>query len=251
MVTDARHVATIGDMPKFERPRERLKEAGARALSNSELIAILLRTGRKGENVLDLSGRVLREMDGLRGVGRVTYDELCGIHGISDAKACQVLAALELGNRLVSLHPEDRPRIDGAQDVANLLAAEMGRLDQEQLRVLLLSIKNEVMGSSLVYQGNVNSSVVRVAEILKPAVRGNHPSVIVVHNHPSGDPTPSPEDVLITNKIRAGAEMLDIELLDHVVIGGSGHVSMKERGLGFGRGVGRLARSAAEHGAVA
>ena len=242
------NTATIREMPESERPRERLKEAGARALSNSELIAILLRTGRKGENVLDLSGRVLREMDGLRGVGRVTYDELCGIHGISDAKACQVLAALELGSRLVSLHPEDRPRINTSQDAANLLSAEMALLDQEQLRVLLLSIKNEVLGSRLVYQGNVNSSVVRVAEVLKPAVRANCPSIVVVHNHPSGDPTPSPEDVLITNKIRVGAEMLDIQLLDHVVIASRGHVSMKDRGLGFGMGVGRLARDAAEQG---
>ena len=237
---------TIHDMPESERPRERLKEAGPGALSNSELIAILLRTGRKGENVLDMSRRVLRELDGLRGVGRVTYDGLCGIHGISDAKACQVLAALELGSRLVSLHPEDRPRINGADDVARILSAEMALLDQEQLRVLLLSTKNEVLGSRLVYKGNVNSSVVRVAEVLRPAVTANHPSIIVVHNHPSGDPTPSPEDVLITNKIRVGAEMLDVELLDHVVIGSRGHVSMKDRGLGFGVGSAGTARRAAD-----
>ena len=248
MATDARHVATIGDMPEFERPRERLREVGPHALSNSELIAILLRTGSIGENVLDLSGRVLREVDGLRGVGRVTYDELCEIHGISDAKACQVLAALELGKRLVSLSPEDRPRINEPRDVANLLSAEMSLLDQEQLRVLMVSTKNEILGAHQVYQGNVNSSIVRVAEVLKPAVRANCPSIIVVHNHPSGDPTPSPEDVLITNKIRAGAEMMDIELLDHVVIGSRGHVSMKDRGLGFGNAVGRLSRSGAEQG---
>ena len=248
MATDARHVATIGDMPEFERPRERLREVGPHALSNSELIAILLRTGSIGENVLDLSGRVLREVDGLRGVGRVTYDELCEIHGISDAKACQVLAALELGKRLVSLSPEDRPRINEPRDVANLLSAEMSLLDQEQLRVLMVSTKNEILGAHQVYQGNVNSSIVRVAEVLKPAVRANCPSIIVVHNHPSGDPTPSPEDVLITNKIRVGAEMMDIELLDHVVIGSRGHVSMKDRGLGFGNAVGRLSRSAAEQG---
>ena len=149
MVTDARHVATIGDMPEFERPRERLREVGPHALSNSELIAILLRTGSIGENVLDLSGRVLREVDGLRGVGRVTYDELCEIHGISDAKACQVLAALELGKRLVSLSPEDRPRINEPRDVANLLSAEMSLLDQEHLRVLLCPPSTRCWGQSM------------------------------------------------------------------------------------------------------
>ena len=248
MATDARHVATIGDMPEFERPRERLREVGPHALSNSELIAILLRTGSRGENVLALAGRVLREMDGLRGVGRVTHQELCGLHGISDAKACQVLAALELGKRLVSLSPEDRPRINEPRDVANLLSAEMSLLDQEHLRVLLLSTKHEVLGTEHVYKGNVSASVVRVTEVLRPAVRANCPSIIIVHNHPSGDPTPSPEDVLITNKIRVGAEMMDIELLDHVVIGSRGHVSMKDRGLGFGNAVGRLSRSGAEQG---
>ena len=145
--------ATIREMPASERPRERLKHVGPRSLSNSELIAILLRTGSRGENVLDLSQRVLSDLDGLHGVRRVTYEELCEVHGISDAKACQVLAALELGSRLVSMHPEDRPRINTPLDVANLLHAEMSFLDQEQLRVLLVSTKNEILGAHQVYQG--------------------------------------------------------------------------------------------------
>jgi DNA repair protein RadC len=221
-------------MPHSERPRERLKELGPGALSNAELTAILLRTGVTGENVLNLSHRLLAETGGLGGLARAELSELCAMRGISEAKGCQLLAAFELGRRLVSLSPEDRVRIRSPRDVANLLAAEMGFLDQEHLRVLTLTTKKEVLGVHEVYIGNVNSSMVRVAEVVRPAIRQNCPSIIVVHNHPSGDPTPSPEDILVTNKIRSGAAMVDIELLDHVVIGGQRHVSLKEKGLGFG-----------------
>ncbi len=231
-----RYVTMIRDLPQGERPRERLRELGAGALSNSELIAILLRTGTKGESVLDLSRRVLAEVGGLAGLGRISYGELSAFHGISEAKACQLLASVELGRRLVSLSPDDRPIIRSPQDVANLLAAEMGFLDQEHLRVLLLSTKNEVLGIHGVYIGNVNSSIVRVSEVLRPAIRENCPALIVVHNHPSGDPSPSPEDILVTRKIVAGAEMVDIEVLDHIIIGGQGHVSLRDKGLGFGGG---------------
>ena len=225
----------IRDLPHGERPRERLRALGAGSLSNAELIAILLRTGVEGESVLSLSIGLLARMNGLPGMARVTYGELCAEKGISEAKPSQLLAAFELGRRLVSMSPEDRAVIRSPQDVVNLLAAEMGYLDQEHLRVLLISTRGEVMGIHEVYQGNVNSSVVRVAEVVRPAIRENCPSIIVVHNHPSGDPSPSPEDVLVTRKIASGAEMLDIELLDHVVIGGQSHVSLKEKGLGFGK----------------
>ena len=217
----------IRDMPHGERPRERLRQLGPASLSNAELIAILLRTGVEGQTGL------LSEMDGLAGVARATYGELCARNGVSDAKACQMLAAFELGRRLVSLSPEDRAVIRSPQDVANLLSAEMAFFDQEHLRVLLLSTKNEVLGVHEVYKGNVNASIVRVAEVLRPAVRENCPSVIVVHNHPSGDPTPSAEDVLVTREIASGGSLMDIELLDHVVIGSHSWVSMKEKGLGF------------------
>ena len=228
------YVTMIRDLPRGERPRERLRELGPGALSNGELIAILLRTGTAGESVLSLSNHLLSRLGGLAGMGRVTYGELCSVKGVSDAKACQLLAAFELGRRLVSLSPEDRAVIRSPQDVANLLAAEMGFLDQEHLRVLLLSTKNEVLSVQEVYKGNVNSSFIRVAEVIRPAVRDNCPSIIVVHNHPSGDPSPSAEDILITRKIVAGGQMADIDMLDHVIIGGQGYVSMKDKGLGFG-----------------
>lgn len=224
----------IRDLPQGERPRERLKEYGAKYLSNTELIAILLRTGVQGENVLSMSSRLLARREGLAGLGRSTFAELCAERGLSEAKACQILAALELGRRFVSLAPQERATINSPQDVANLLAAEMSSFDQEHLRVLLLNTRNQVVGVQEIYVGNVNTAVVREAEVLRPAVRDNAPSIILVHNHPSGDPTPSAEDVLITRNLVAAGKLLGIELLDHVVIGsGNRYVSLNEKGLGF------------------
>ena len=225
---------TIHDLPRSERPRERLKEFGAKSLSNTELIAILLRTGLKGENVLSLSSRLLARFDGLAGLGRVTFSELCSERGLSEAKASQLMAALELGRRFVSLSPEDRMVINSPQDVANLLMAEMSVLDQEHLRVLLLNTRNEVLSVQEIYVGNVNSSVVRPAEVFRPAIRDNAPSIIVVHNHPSGDPTPSAEDVSVTKDLLSAGALLGVELLDHVVVGsGNRYASLNEMGLAF------------------
>ena len=223
----------IRDLPRGERPRERLRDYGAAALSNAELIAILLRTGLVGESVLNMATRLLSNVGDLGGLGRATFAEICSIKGISEAKACQLQAALELGRRLVSLHPEDRPMIRSPEDVSNLLGAEMALLDQEHLRVLLLDTKNHVNGVSEIYIGNVNSSIVRPAEVLRPAVRDNSKSIIVVHNHPSKDPTPSPEDVAITRQIRESGDLLGIEVLDHIILAGGRYVSLKERSLGF------------------
>lgn len=227
------YTTMIRDLPLGERPRERLREHGPGFLSNAELIAILLRTGVTGENVLNLAVRLLSHFQGLPGLARATFSELCSLRGISEAKACQLLAALELGRRFVSLHPEDRAVITCPEDVANLLGAEMGLLEQEHLRVMCLDTKNHIMGVNEIYIGNVNSSVVRPAEVFRPAIRDNSVSIIVVHNHPSGDPTPSPEDVAITEQLRESGELLGIEVLDHIILGGQRHVSLKEQGLGF------------------
>ena len=225
---------TIRDLPQGERPRERLKEYGARYLSNTELVAILLRTGLRGENVLSLSSRLLAQLNGLAGLGRSSFAELCAQRGLSEAKASQLLAGLELGRRFVSLAPEERATIRSPEDVANLLMAEMAPLPQEHLKALLLNTKNEVLSVQEIYVGNVNSSMVRPAEVFRPAVRDNAPSIIVVHNHPSGDPTPSPEDVSITRELVSAGETLGIQLLDHLVIGsGNRYVSLNERRLGF------------------
>ena len=227
------YTTMIRDLPRGERPRERLRDQGPSSLSNAELVAILLRTGVTGENVLNLAVRLLSQFQGLPGLARATYGELCSLKGVSDAKACQILSALELGRRVVSLHPEDRAVIRCPEDVANLLGAEMSLLDQEHLRVILLDTKNRVTGVSEIYIGNVNLSVVRAAEVFRPAIRQNSTSILVVHNHPSGDPTPSPEDVTMTEQLRSAGDLLGIEVLDHIILGGQSHASLKEQGLGF------------------
>ena len=227
------YTTMIRDLPTGERPRERLRDHGPRFLSNAELIAILLRTGVTGENVVNLSVRLLSHFQGLPGLARASFSELSSLKGISEAKTCQVMAALELGRRLISLQPEDRPVISSPGDIANLLSAEMSFLEQEHLRVVLLDTKNHVLGINEIYVGNVNSSVVRPAEVLRPAIRENAVALIVVHNHPSGDPAPSPEDAAITRELREAGALLGIEVLDHVILGGNRHVSLKEQGLGF------------------
>ncbi len=231
--TPAPYNPMIRDMPVDMRPRERLIGLGAGALSTTELIAILLRAGVRGENVITMSGKLLAKVGGLSGLPEATIGDMCDLHGISEAKACQVIAAVELGRRAASMNPQNRPAISSPDDVNNIVGPEMSQLAQEQLRVLLLNTKNRVVAMRTVYQGTVNSASVRVAEILRPAVRENCPYIIVVHNHPSGDPTPSPEDIMVTRRLNQSADMMDIELLDHIVIGQKSFVSMKQRNLGF------------------
>ena len=231
---DSQYQPTIRDLPQGERPRERLRAFGPKSLSNTELIAILLRTGLPGENVLAVSSRLLARFDGLAGLGRVSFAELCAERGLSEAKSSQLMAALELGRRFVSLAPQERAVINSPQDVANLLLAEMSVLDQEYLKVLLLNTRNEVLGIQEIYVGNVNSSVIRASEVFRPAVQANAPSIIVVHNHPSGDPAPSSQDVDITKELISACKLLGIELLDHVVLGSANRfVSLNEMRLAF------------------
>lgn len=225
---------TMRQLPAQERPRERLREHGPRYLNNAELVAILLRTGIAGENAINLAIRLLAAFEGLPGLARAEYADLTGQRGLNDAKSCEILAALELGRRIASLAPEERAQIGCPQDAANLVTAEMALLTQEHLVVLLLNTRNHVIARRTIYIGTVNSSAVRPAEVLRPAVRENAPSIIVVHNHPSGDPTPSPEDISVTGDLVAAGKLLDIELLDHLVIGQGGRfVSLKEKRLGF------------------
>jgi DNA repair protein RadC len=234
-MSESRYSPLIRELPLTERPRERLRLYGVSNLSNAELLAILMRTGSEGESVLNLASRVIAKFQGLPGLARVGFNELCAFHGVSEAKACQVLAAIELGRRISALQPESQPTISSPRDVANLLASEMAFLEQEHLRVVLLDTKNHVLSVSQVYIGSVNTTMIRVAEVLRPGVRQNCPRIIVVHNHPSGDPAPSPEDVAVTKQIYEAGKLLDIELLDHIIIGsGNRFVSLKEKGLGFG-----------------
>jgi DNA repair protein RadC len=223
----------LKDLPAAVRPRERLQHRGPSHLSDAELLAIVLRTGTRTCNALELANRSLARYGGLAGVERAGLAELCREPGVGLAKAVQVKAALELGKRLVSLDPTRRACIGSPSDVFSLLRADMGRLEYEQLRVLLLDTKNGVLGAPELYRGNLTGTSVRLGEVFREAVRQNVAHIVLVHNHPSGDPTPSPTDVALTrDAVRAG-RLLDIDVLDHVVIGGDRFVSLKERGLGF------------------
>lgn len=223
----------IRDLPDGERPRERLRDAGASSLANAELLAILLRTGTAAESVLDLAARMLARFDGLEGLARAGYADLRGFHGLGEAKAAQLQAAIELGRRLGALRGSERTVIRTPQDVAALLQAEMAFLDQEHFRVLVLNTKNQVMAMPDVFVGSVNSTTIRTAEVFREAVRANCPAIIAVHNHPSGDPEPSSEDAAVTRELVAAGKALDVELVDHVVVARDGFVSLKERRLGF------------------
>jgi DNA repair protein RadC len=165
---------------------------------------------------------------------RAAFEEVCSQHGVGPAKAAQMKAAIELGRRLTQASPEERPAIHSPEDAAALVQYEMAVLEQEELRVILLDTRNRVLHIDPVYRGSLNTSQVRVGELFRSAIRNNAAAVIVIHNHPSGDPAPSPDDVAVTRAIVQAGKLLDIEVLDHLVIGRGKFVSLKERGLGFG-----------------
>lgn len=226
-------VYRIMDLHESDRPRERLAALGPQALSNAELIAILVRVGVRGESAVAVGQRLLNHFHGLTGLHRAPFAELKNQHGIGDAKAAQIKAAIELGRRLTLESPEERAAINSPADAAALVQYEMSALEQEHLRVILLDRRNRVLETVEVYKGSVNSSQVRVGELFKEAIRKNASALIVIHNHPSGDPTPSPDDVAVTRAIVQAGKLLDVEVLDHLVIGHGRWVSLKERGLGF------------------
>jgi DNA repair protein RadC len=220
--------ATVRELPSNERPRERLQHFGPQALSVTELLAIILHTGTRGGNVLDLANKLLSKYGGLPGLVRADFRELCTEHGMGGAKSAQVKAALEIGRRLASAQVDTRYRISTPADAANLVMLDMAYLDTEQIRILLLDAKGQLVEKASLYQGTANSSVLRAAEVFRPAVIRNCPGLILCHNHPSGDPTPSKEDIETTRQLVEAGRILDIELVDHIIIGHQRFVSLKE-----------------------
>ncbi len=224
----------IRDLPQSERPRERLRDFGAPALSTTELVAIILRNGSAGESVMALATRLLSRYEGLPGLARAGFSgDLTAERGLGEAKAAELKAALELGKRLAASSADERPVITSSRDVANLLLVEMGMLEQESLRTLLLNGKNAVLATSEVVRGSVNAAQVRVAELFREPVRRNAVAIILVHNHPSGDPGPSADDIAITKEAVRAGQLLGIEVLDHVIMGQGRYISMREHHIGF------------------
>ncbi len=225
----------LRELPAAERPRERLELRGAGGLTSSELIALLWGSGARGRSAVDLAEDAIARFEGLTGLARASGQELEVIAGIGAAKAAQVQAAFELGRRLLADWPTARWSVRSPQDVADRLVLQMGRLEREELRVVILNTKNVVQRVVTAYQGNLSASVVRVGELFRDAVRLTAAGIILVHNHPSGDPTPSPDDLHLTAEALAAGRLLDINVLDHLVIGHDAWVSMRDRGIAFDR----------------
>jgi DNA repair protein RadC len=233
MTITADYRPLIRDMPADERPREKLRMHGPESLTNAELIAILLRTGVSGENAVAVAQRILTEFGGLSGLGKAGFKPLADSRAMGEAKTCQLLAAIELGKRVAHALPAERRIIRSPEDVFALLFADMALLEQEEMRVVLLNTRHEVLAHKVVYRGNVSLALVRIAEVFAPAVREGCPYIVVVHNHPSGDPTPSVDDAHLTKQFNEAGKLLGIELMDHVVLARRGHASLRDLKLGF------------------
>lgn len=223
----------MNHIPNSERPHERLETQGPTALSTRELLAIVLGTGTKQENVMQLAERILAHFGGLNGLAKATPAQLENIHGLGKAKSASLLAILEISRRLMIASPDERPLIRSSEDAARLVM-DMGTLHQEHVRLILLDTSNRVIAMPTVYIGTVNTAVLRVAELYREAIARNAPAMIVVHNHPSGDPSPSPEDVSLTRRLIEAGQLLDIILIDHLIIGGYDWRSLRKMGLAFG-----------------
>lgn len=221
------------ELPEEERPREKLRLRGPGALSNAELVAILLNTGTKDEPVTALAQRIIAESGSLRGLMRRDLDSLLRVKGLGPAKAIKLLATIELGKRIAQITPEERPQVRGPEDLAILFQPAMTALEHEELRVAVLDTKHRVERVVTVYQGSVNTAQVRVAEVFREAIRANCPAIAIAHNHPSGDPTPSSADITLTAELTRAAALLDIDLIDHLIVGDGRWVSLRRLGLGF------------------
>ncbi|BAD76903.1 UNVERIFIED_ORG: DNA replication and repair protein RadC [Anoxybacillus amylolyticus] len=220
----------IRDVPKDSRPRERLLSSGPESLSDHELIAILLRTGTKEESVVQLAQRLLRHFEGLRPLKDATVEEMTNIKGIGPTKAVQILAALELGRRIHQSGCADRYVIRCPEDGAKYVMEDMRFLSQEHFVAIYLNTKNQVIYRKTVFIGSLNASIVHPREVFKEAIKRSAASVICVHNHPSGDPTPSREDIDVTKRLAECGRIIGIELLDHLIIGDQKFISLKEKG---------------------
>lgn len=206
-----------------------MQAVGASALSSAELLAILLGSGTKEESALNLAQRILTDSRGLRFLVEASLEELCSLKGIGLAKAAQIKAAVELGRRVACVKLDARPMVRSPRDACTLVMEEMCYLDREHFRAILLNTKNQVLAIETVSIGSLNSSPVHPREVFKKAVQRSAAAVVLVHNHPSGDPTPSAEDLEITQRLSEAGKLLGIEVLDHLIIGDHKFISLKEK----------------------
>jgi DNA repair protein RadC len=220
----------IKTLPADERPREKLISQGARNLTNSELLGIILNTGTKNQDVLELSNKFFKKYN-LKSLSRLKITTLKKQLGIGDAKACQIIACFELGKRLSAFKEGKHPQIKNAKDIAKLFISEMNSLEKENFKGVYLDSRKRIIKQETIFIGSLNESVVHPREIFKIALDENAAAIILLHNHPSGDPNPSSFDIEITKELVKSGEFLGIQILDHIIIGGNKYFSMKEKGL--------------------
>jgi DNA repair protein RadC len=225
---------TIKEMPESERPMERMMSCGSSVLSDAELLALIIRIGSRSESAVNLARRLLKGKDGIQGLRflmEADIAELSEIKGIGPSKACQIKAVVELSKRFAMAGPEQRATIKSPADVAGILMEDMRYLNTEHFKVVLLNTKNSVLAVETISVGGLNSSIVHPREVFKPAIKRSCASVILAHNHPSGDPSPSNEDINVTRRLYEAGNILGIEVLDHIIIGDWKFLSFKEKRL--------------------
>ncbi len=221
---------TIKDLPEDERPREKLYKYGPKALSNTELLAIIIRTGNKENTAIEISQKLLvGKKEGISFLSDTSLQEITKVKGIGECKAAQILAAVELGKRVMSSTYKDKMKVTSPSDIADMLMLDMAHLKKEHFKIVMLDTKNQIIGIEDISIGSLNSSIVHPREVYKEAIARSSASIILVHNHPSGDPTPSKEDIAITRRLAEGGDILGIKVLDHIIVGNNKYISLKEK----------------------
>ncbi|SEO54690.1 DNA repair protein RadC [Paenibacillus sophorae] len=208
-----------------------MMQYGAESLSQAELLAILLRTGTRRESAIHVAQRILGQVGGLRRLADLSIEEMMDIKGIGPAKAVQLKAGIELGRRMSNSRLDQPVTIRSPHDAADILTEQLRYLQKEHFVCLFLNTKNHVIAQETLSMGSLNASIVHPREVFRAAIKCSSASIICAHNHPSGDPTPSPEDISLTRRLLEAGEIVGIDVLDHLIIGDDGFVSMKEQGL--------------------
>jgi DNA repair protein RadC len=228
LLDDKKH--TIKEMPINERPREKLIAYGPESLSNAELIAVIIRTGQGNSTAIDLANKVIgMDKRGIVHLADASIEDLKQISGIGECKAAQIIAALELAKRIKKVNPYENIRISEPYQIARILIDEMKFLTKEHFNIVLLDTKNQIISIENISIGSLNSSIVHPREVFKVAIKKSSNSIILVHNHPSGDVTPSDEDIKITKRLIGSGEIIGIKVIDHIIIGNENYLSMKEK----------------------
>lgn len=221
-------VQKIKDLPDSERPIERGMELGFDSLSNSELMGIIIGTGSREKSAVALSNDIIKSIDSISELSNVTLEELCDVKGIGRSKGAKIIAAVSLGQRIYKSDIKTKLKITSPEDVYNAFTTEMSFLKREEFRVILLNTKNSVISTELISIGSLNSSIVHPREVFNKAIKKNSASVILIHNHPSGNPSPSKEDLVITRRLMNAGDIIGIKVIDHIIIGHGKFYSLKE-----------------------